>query len=886
MSFAPLEPDQDGLVTDPEHESTGDPLPDEVQNIDFLEALTTPDDDSRTPIAKGLKYVRERFRLRGAEYEEYWRLVVKALLAKKKKDQVKADANAARLLTEIQTKMEGKTWKWHARQLPHAELMEHAQQRARKIADEAARFKETERVTTFRKDALKGLLTELTTPLSYSTLIREIERQIRELEDGIALEDHILIATLKPSDKVSVGPVAEQAPVTEVVETEHLPKDARKEAQPRILIEAQKAAQVAKEEEFVTDTVTEAIAEQSEGIPSEKPEEVTIDPRQKIAELKEILQLCKRDLAAVKVFIAEQKRKLESVRTKKIHLHGKRRDLLQQFEDLEKQAQQSRMSARPKRTDGMRDGLDDILDQALGRTSSPLDAGLTSAFKSLGETPMRRLEFQAANSVDVVTPTKKLTATPAKRKSATKVDKLHALAEVAPGVKAPLRFGQTASQGPASLRPGSFAQSYNALRSSAPGPKPSDSLYLKVPASNTIYIDDTLTIDLSAPISALQTQAFKMQLRLRSSYPRIDNLPYEVWTSENLRTLQTWLKIMASRWRAGVDKVVPSKSEAEKINQALKAVLDQMVRDHDLSNEAAERMARHWNEVVSQRGAIEHDTDDTLDWDILDAGGFGFLKVEEEEAEMRTEKNHNLEPTVAPKKMLVSGNRFGNDNFEGLLRRPYSTSARPPRDAATPLPTESEACTSPPCPQGQSSAPYGTQLPHLTSTGTAHMVSVSTKSSTVRIAIAVGTVYFSNPTPLSLIRSASIEKGDVLSVSRIAGIMAAKKCPDIVPLCHPLLLSHISVELIMLDTESKDRSHITANMGFGGIEIEAKVSCTGPTGVEMEALTAVMGAALTVVDMCKAVDKAQRVQDVRVVRKEGGRSGTWVEQGWQSSREV
>lgn len=166
------------------------------------------------------------------------------------------------------------------------------------------------------------------------------------------------------------------------------------------------------------------------------------------------------------------------------------------------------------------------------------------------------------------------------------------------------------------------------------------------------------------------------------------------------------------------------------------------------------------------------------------------------------------------------------------------------------------------------------------------MVSVSTKSSTVRIAIAVGTVYFSNPTPLSLIRSASIEKGDVLSVSRIAGIMAAKKCPDIVPLCHPLLLSHISVELIMLDTESKDRSHITANMGFGGIEIEAKVSCTGPTGVEMEALTAVMGAALTVVDMCKAVDKAQRVQDVRVVRKEGGRSGTWVEQGWQSSREV
>ncbi|KAF1994529.1 molybdenum cofactor biosynthesis protein C, partial [Amniculicola lignicola CBS 123094] len=165
-------------------------------------------------------------------------------------------------------------------------------------------------------------------------------------------------------------------------------------------------------------------------------------------------------------------------------------------------------------------------------------------------------------------------------------------------------------------------------------------------------------------------------------------------------------------------------------------------------------------------------------------------------------------------------------------------------------------------------------LPHLTSSGAAHMVSVSTKPSTLRTAIAVGTVLFSNPSPLKLIQSASLKKGDVLSVSRIAGIMAAKKCPDLIPLCHPIMIEHVSVDLHLLaaqDAETREKP----GFGFGGVEIEAKVQCTGPTGVEMEALTAVMGAALTVVDMCKAVDKGMRVQDVRVVLKEGGRSGTW-----------
>lgn len=155
------------------------------------------------------------------------------------------------------------------------------------------------------------------------------------------------------------------------------------------------------------------------------------------------------------------------------------------------------------------------------------------------------------------------------------------------------------------------------------------------------------------------------------------------------------------------------------------------------------------------------------------------------------------------------------------------------------------------------------------------MVSVSSKIPTHRTAIAAGTVVFSNPAPLCLIRSASLKKGDVLAVSRVAGIMAAKKCPDIVPLCHPIALSHVSVEVEMLSATEAGECDEHA-LPFGGVQIQAQVECQGPTGVEMEALTAVMGAALSVLDMCKAVDKKQRIEGVRVLRKEGGRSGDWV----------
>ncbi|KAF2497254.1 molybdenum cofactor biosynthesis protein MoaC, partial [Lophium mytilinum] len=166
-------------------------------------------------------------------------------------------------------------------------------------------------------------------------------------------------------------------------------------------------------------------------------------------------------------------------------------------------------------------------------------------------------------------------------------------------------------------------------------------------------------------------------------------------------------------------------------------------------------------------------------------------------------------------------------------------------------------------------------LPHLTPSGSAHMVSITAKSATARTAIAVGRVRFSNPAPLPLIKSNALKKGDVLGVARVAGIMASKKCPEIIPLCHPILLSHVGVELALVDSGDEGTDH-------GAVEIEAKVQCTGATGVEMEALTAVMGAALTVVDMCKAVDKGMVVEGVTVVLKEGGRSGTWRKDGWVS----
>ena len=150
-------------------------------------------------------------------------------------------------------------------------------------------------------------------------------------------------------------------------------------------------------------------------------------------------------------------------------------------------------------------------------------------------------------------------------------------------------------------------------------------------------------------------------------------------------------------------------------------------------------------------------------------------------------------------------------------------------------------------------------LSHVDEQGRARMVDVSAKADTEREAVARGLVLM-KPETLKLVSEGGISKGEVLSVARVAGIMAAKHTPSLVPMCHPLLLTHVEVDL-RLDPD------------ISAIEITATVRTTGKTGVEMEALTAVTGSALTIYDMCKAVDKAMRIEKVRLVRKTGGKSG-------------
>ena len=157
------------------------------------------------------------------------------------------------------------------------------------------------------------------------------------------------------------------------------------------------------------------------------------------------------------------------------------------------------------------------------------------------------------------------------------------------------------------------------------------------------------------------------------------------------------------------------------------------------------------------------------------------------------------------------------------------------------------------------------KLTHLDETGQAKMVDVGHKADTERIAIARGAVTM-KPDTLRLIIEGSLKKGDVLTLAQVAGILAAKKTSELIPLCHPLLLNKIDVVC-------------TPNAADSSIEIEASVRVTGKTGVEMEALTAVSVAALTIYDMAKAVDRGMHITNIRVVYKEGGKSGIFEEQG-------
>ncbi|MGV8892614.1 MAG: cyclic pyranopterin monophosphate synthase MoaC [Burkholderiaceae bacterium] len=155
-----------------------------------------------------------------------------------------------------------------------------------------------------------------------------------------------------------------------------------------------------------------------------------------------------------------------------------------------------------------------------------------------------------------------------------------------------------------------------------------------------------------------------------------------------------------------------------------------------------------------------------------------------------------------------------------------------------------------------------TELTHFDSTGQAHMVDVGAKNETHRVAIAGGTIRM-QPATLDIIQSGSAKKGDVLGIARIAAIMAAKRTSDLIPLCHPLALTRVTVEF-SIDSPA------------ASIHCRAQVETFGKTGVEMEALTAVQVGLLTIYDMCKAVDRGMVMTDVQVLEKHGGKSGDWV----------
>ena len=153
------------------------------------------------------------------------------------------------------------------------------------------------------------------------------------------------------------------------------------------------------------------------------------------------------------------------------------------------------------------------------------------------------------------------------------------------------------------------------------------------------------------------------------------------------------------------------------------------------------------------------------------------------------------------------------------------------------------------------------QLTHLDETGAARMVDVGDKDVSQRVAVAIATVSML-PETLRLLREGGHKKGDVIAVARVAGIQAAKKCSDLIPLCHPLMLNSVEVSFDL-------------DVGEDRIEIQASCKVDGKTGVEMEALTAASVAALTIYDMCKAVDRGMEISRIALLEKQGGKSGHW-----------
>lgn len=159
------------------------------------------------------------------------------------------------------------------------------------------------------------------------------------------------------------------------------------------------------------------------------------------------------------------------------------------------------------------------------------------------------------------------------------------------------------------------------------------------------------------------------------------------------------------------------------------------------------------------------------------------------------------------------------------------------------------------------------ELTHINEQGDVRMVDVSEKDSTARVAVAEGFISM-QPETLKLITSGQAAKGDVLACARVAGVMAAKNTSSIIPMCHPLLITKAEVECTPVETGQREGGRV-------GIRVQATCGVTGQTGIEMEALTAASVACLTIYDMCKAVDRGMQIDEVRLLHKSGGKSGTW-----------
>lgn len=232
---------------------------------------------------------------------------------------------------------------------------------------------------------------------------------------------------------------------------------------------------------------------------------------------------------------------------------------------------------------------------------------------------------------------------------------------------------------------------------------------------------------------------------------------------------------------------------------------------------------------------------------------------------------------LRPTKLPVNQIRLHHQSRSPSLNKKDEPSASKPQETGTPA-----ATPSPVSPLPSTSDP---DLPHLTASHKVHMTQIHDKAMTHRQATATCLVHFSNSRPLAILRGGggANKKGDVFSVARLAGIIAAKKTPDIVPLCHPGIgLTGVEVDVRLVPPEegeagaAADAGACGFAFAFGAMRIVATVSCLGRTGVEMEAMTATVCAALTVYDMLKAVDKGMVIGDAKLVEKKGGRSGHWI----------